>query len=113
MGWTATGCGVASAVVLAGGAQGRPHLDRGGLAREDLAGASHGWAGSYWSELLNLIGAGKGVSPASACAERFCGRPGTVWVPFSGVPPGEYGFWPKVGETARICAFVDTTHQLC
>ncbi|WP_405680768.1 LysR substrate-binding domain-containing protein [Streptomyces sp. NBC_00868] len=74
----------------------------------------HGRASCYWTELLNLIGVGKGVCPASECAERYYGRPDIVWVPFSGAPPVEYGFfWPKAGETARIRAFVDTVHELC
>ncbi|MEU9304513.1 hypothetical protein [Streptomyces sp. NPDC048269] len=85
------------------------------LSSADPLGRSvpHGRAGSYWTELLNLIGIGRGVSPASACAERYHGGPDIAWVSFSDAPPVEYGsFWPKAGETTRIRAFVDTVHEL-
>ncbi|MEV4439473.1 LysR family transcriptional regulator [Streptomyces sp. NPDC049577] len=68
----------------------------------------HGQATTYWTELLNLVGMGKGVSPASEAAERYHARPGVTWVPFQNAPPIEYGFiWPTSGENARIRAFVE------
>lgn len=72
----------------------------------------HGQASSYWTELMNLVGVGQGVSPSCEDAERYYGRPDIAWVPFSDAPPVEFGFlWPRAGETARIRAFVDTVQE--
>ncbi|GLV87453.1 LysR family transcriptional regulator [Streptomyces lavendulae subsp. lavendulae] len=62
----------------------------------------------YWPELLTLVAAGGGVSPACATVERYYARPGITWVPFHDAPPVEFGFlWPASGETARVRAFVE------
>ncbi|GAA0286136.1 LysR family transcriptional regulator [Streptomyces polychromogenes] len=67
-----------------------------------------GRTATYWLELLTLVAAGAGVSPACATVERYNGRPGITWVPFEDAPPVDFGFlWPATAETARIRAFVD------
>ncbi|WP_039946284.1 LysR family transcriptional regulator [Streptomyces sp. NRRL S-118] len=79
--------------------------------RRTPAGApiTQGPAATYWPEVLALVGAGKGVSPSCARAERYYARPDVVWVPFRDAPPVEYGLlWPAGGDTARVRAFVET-----
>ncbi|MFI1713754.1 LysR family transcriptional regulator [Streptomyces sp. NPDC053513] len=74
---------------------------------------AHGPAPTYWTEVLNLVGLGRGVSPACVDAERYYARPDVVWVPFDDAPPIEYGFvWPTAGECARVRAFVDAFRTL-
>ncbi|MEU9717623.1 LysR family transcriptional regulator [Streptomyces sp. NPDC047976] len=73
----------------------------------------HAPAVTYWTELLSLIGRGKGVSPASAAAEGYYARPDVAWIPFSDAPTVDYGFfWPTAGESARVRAFVGTVCEL-
>ncbi|WP_405979878.1 LysR family transcriptional regulator [Streptomyces sp. NBC_00158] len=73
----------------------------------------HAPAVTYWTELLSLIGRGKGVSPASETAERYYARPDVAWIPFSDAPTVDYGFfWPTAGASARVRAFVDTACEL-
>jgi DNA-binding transcriptional LysR family regulator len=67
----------------------------------------HDRTATYWQEVLALVAAGKGVSPASLGAAVYYSRPGLVYVPFRDAPPIEYGLmWPATGETARVRAFV-------
>lgn len=69
---------------------------------------SRGPTAMYWPELLTLVAAGAGISPACAAVERYNGRPGITWVPFEDAPPVEFGFlWPTTADSARIRAFVD------
>ncbi|MER7947543.1 LysR family transcriptional regulator [Streptomyces sp. NPDC096079] len=69
----------------------------------------HGQTATYWTEIMNLVGLGRGVSPASQDAERYHTRPDVVWVPFRDAPPVDYSFmWPTTTENARLRAFVDT-----
>ncbi|MFJ9060301.1 LysR family transcriptional regulator [Streptomyces sp. NPDC102409] len=73
----------------------------------------HGRPSTYWTEVLNLVGRGKGVSPACEGAQRYYARPDVAWVPFSDAPPVEYRFlWPTSGETARVRAFVETVCEV-
>ncbi|MGW7271972.1 LysR family transcriptional regulator [Streptomyces sp. NPDC054864] len=68
----------------------------------------HGYAATYWPEILNLVAVGKGVSPAAVGVERYNSRPDITWVPFHDAPPIEYGLiWPTSGESARVRAFVE------
>ncbi|MGW6392828.1 LysR family transcriptional regulator [Streptomyces sp. NPDC055103] len=65
-------------------------------------------AGTYWTEILNLVGAGQGVAPASAGSERYYSRPDIAWVPFRDAPPVEYGLvWPASCEHAGVHAFIE------
>ncbi|MFF7342084.1 LysR family transcriptional regulator [Streptomyces sp. NPDC008163] len=60
-----------------------------------------------WQGVLALVGAGKGVSPASARAAHYYSRPDIVYVPFRDAPPVEYGlFWSNTGNTPKVRAFV-------
>ncbi|MCX5377370.1 LysR family transcriptional regulator [Streptomyces sp. NBC_00091] len=73
----------------------------------------HGPPATYWTEVMNRVGLGQGVSPASEEAERYYARPDVAWVPFRDAPPVEYGFvWPASGGNARVRAFVDTVCEL-
>ncbi|MER5887548.1 LysR family transcriptional regulator [Streptomyces sp. NPDC001941] len=63
---------------------------------------------AYWQEALSMVGAGKGVTFACARAELYYARPDTVWLPFHGAPPIDYGIiWPRHGATPRVKAFID------
>lgn len=74
---------------------------------------AHAPATTYWTEVLNLVGRGKGVSCASEAAQRYYARPDVEWVPFSDATPIEYGFlWPTGAENARIRAFTDTACEV-
>ncbi|WP_426403850.1 LysR family transcriptional regulator [Streptomyces sp. R-07] len=76
------------------------------------AAIAHGPAPTYWTEVLNLVGLGRGVSPACVEAEHYYARPDVAWVPFDDAPPVEYGFlWPTTGECARVRAFVDAFRE--
>ncbi|MFC9293702.1 LysR family transcriptional regulator [Streptomyces sp. NPDC057011] len=73
----------------------------------------HGQPTTYWTEVVNLVGLGKGVTPASRAAERFHSRPDVAWVPFRDAPPVEYRFlWPTSGGNARVRAFVETVCEV-
>ncbi|MEU8525502.1 LysR family transcriptional regulator [Streptomyces sp. NPDC048629] len=73
----------------------------------------HGPTFTYWTEVMNLVGLGRGVSPACRTAERYHARPDVAWVPFRDAPPVVYGFvWPASGESARVRAFVDTVCEV-
>ncbi|WP_426364716.1 hypothetical protein [Streptomyces sp. E-08] len=62
---------------------------------------------------MNLVGLGRGVSPASQDAERYHARPDVAWVPFRDDPTVDYCFlWPTTSENARVRAFVDTVREL-
>ncbi|MFB4271565.1 LysR substrate-binding domain-containing protein [Nonomuraea sp. GTA35] len=68
----------------------------------------HGPGAAYWQEAVSLVGAGKGVSPASLRAARYYSHPGVVMVPFDDAPPIEYGLlWPVSRETGRVRAFAE------
>ncbi|MEU4079124.1 LysR family transcriptional regulator [Streptomyces venezuelae] len=68
---------------------------------------------TYWTEVLNLVGRGKGVSPACEGASRYYARQDVAWVPFSDAEPIEYGaFWPTGTENARTRAFTDTVREV-
>ncbi|MFC9590750.1 LysR family transcriptional regulator [Streptomyces sp. NPDC056944] len=74
---------------------------------------AHGQTATYWTELMNLVGLGRGVSPASQDAERYHARPDVAWVPFRDAPTVDYSFlWPTTSENARIRAFVDMVREL-
>ncbi|MGP3933624.1 LysR family transcriptional regulator [Nonomuraea sp. KM88] len=67
---------------------------------------------AFWQEAVSLVGAGKGVSPASLKAARYYSHPGVVTVPFHDAPPIEYGLlWPVSRETARVRAFAELIRQ--
>ncbi|KNB50656.1 LysR family transcriptional regulator [Streptomyces caatingaensis] len=62
-----------------------------------------------WQDALAMVGAGRGVTFASARAEQYHGRPDTVWLPFPHLPRIEYvpvrprtGTTPLAGEFLRI-----------
>ncbi|MEU0402772.1 LysR family transcriptional regulator [Streptomyces sp. NPDC006197] len=104
----------ATLIAVAGEAVPRYWLDHH-YPRRTPSGAAvaHGPAPTYWTEVLNLVGLGRGVSPACVDAERYHARPDVVWVPFDDAPPIEYGFvWPTTGECARVRAFVDAFRAL-
>ncbi|MBB6546933.1 LysR family transcriptional regulator [Nonomuraea rubra] len=72
----------------------------------------HGPGATYWQETLSLVGAGKGVSPASLRAAQYFSHPGVVMVPFHDAPPIEYGLlWRASRETARVRAFAEIIRQ--
>lgn len=74
---------------------------------------SHGATATYWLEVLSLVAAARGVSPAALQAAQYHARPGIVFVPFRDAPPIEYGLiWPRIGHTARVRAFVDIICRL-
>jgi DNA-binding transcriptional LysR family regulator len=73
----------------------------------------HGATATYWLEVLSLVAAGRGVSPAALRAARYHGRPGLVFIPFRDAAPIEYGLiWPRNGYTARVRAFVETVSRV-
>jgi DNA-binding transcriptional LysR family regulator len=70
---------------------------------------THGVTAVYWAEVLSLVAAGRGVSPAALRAAEYHSRPGIVFVPFSDAPTIDYGLvWPRTGYTARVRAFAGT-----
>lgn len=65
-----------------------------------------------WHEALAMVGAGRGVTFASARAERYHARPDTVWLRFPHLPRIEYApIWPRTSNTPLIQAFLQTIHQ--
>ncbi|MER5794759.1 LysR family transcriptional regulator [Streptomyces sp. NPDC001980] len=74
---------------------------------------THGTTVVYWMEVLSLVAAGRGVSPAALRAAQYHSRPGIAFVPFRDAPPIEYGLlWPRNGVTARVRSFVDTVCEV-
>lgn len=74
---------------------------------------AHGATAVYWMEVLSLVAAGRGVSPAALRAAQYHSRPGIVFVPFRDAPPIEYGLvWPRNGVTARVRSFVETVSEV-
>ncbi|GAA4629540.1 LysR family transcriptional regulator [Actinoallomurus vinaceus] len=69
-----------------------------------------GPAYTYWPEVLALVAAGLGVSPAAARAADYHDRPGIAFVPFRDAPTLDYGLlWPADSRAPRfIHAFIDT-----
>ncbi|GAA2120435.1 LysR family transcriptional regulator [Actinomadura napierensis] len=66
-------------------------------------------AATYWQETLTLVAGGHGAAPAAARAERYHGRPGVAFVPFSDAPPIQYGLiWSATGHNARARSFIET-----
>ncbi|UQW99296.1 LysR family transcriptional regulator [Streptomyces sp. RerS4] len=68
-----------------------------------------GPAATYWPEVLPLISAGAGVSPAADIAEQYYAHPGVTWVPFHDADPIEYSFvWRTSHVTDQMRAFAET-----
>ncbi|MCF3182587.1 LysR family transcriptional regulator [Streptomyces polychromogenes] len=66
----------------------------------------------YWQEALAMVGAGKGVTFASARAERYYARPDTVWLPFPHLPRFEYvAVWPRISNDPIVRAFLQTLRE--
>ncbi|MBH1932967.1 LysR family transcriptional regulator [Streptomyces sp. AV19] len=66
----------------------------------------------YWQDALAMVGAGKGVTFASARAEQYYARPDTVWLPFPHLPRFEYvPVWPRTGDTPLVRAFLQTIDE--
>lgn len=66
----------------------------------------------YWQEALAMVGAGKGVTFASARAEQYYARPDTAWLPFPHLPRFEYAaVWPRSSNSALVRAFLQTIHE--
>lgn len=64
-------------------------------------------------EMLSLIGAGKGVFPVPAHAERFDTRPDIAYVPIEdGLPRERRLIWRTAAENNRIRAFVQAARDL-
>ncbi|WP_435177710.1 LysR substrate-binding domain-containing protein [Actinacidiphila sp. bgisy145] len=62
--------------------------------------------GETVQELIALVGAGRGVYPASAHAAASYARPDVAYVPLGDAPPYEWGFvWRPPVESARLKAF--------
>ncbi|MGA4543585.1 LysR family transcriptional regulator [Uniformispora flossi] len=73
----------------------------------------HGPVSADWHAILPLVGAGRGVTVCSRSAERYFGRPDTVWVPFEDAPPIEYALvWLTNGDTALVRAYIETAAGL-
>ncbi|MCP3804641.1 LysR family transcriptional regulator [Allokutzneria sp. A3M-2-11 16] len=67
---------------------------------------TRGRAYGTFQELLLVIGAGEGICPLAAHAERYFARPGIAFVPFRDAPDAHWGLvWPTAGETGRVRAF--------
>ncbi|MGK5637579.1 LysR family transcriptional regulator [Streptomyces sp. URMC 126] len=67
------------------------------------------FAARHWQEALAMVGAGKGVTFASARAEQYHGRPDIVWLPFPHLPRIEYApIWPRAGSSSLVRAFLRT-----
>ncbi|GAA0401659.1 LysR family transcriptional regulator [Streptomyces luteireticuli] len=61
----------------------------------------------YWQEALAMVGAGKGVTFASARAEQYYARPDTVWLPFPDLPRFEYApIWPRTSTAPLVRPFL-------
>ncbi|WP_063760774.1 LysR family transcriptional regulator [Streptomyces aureocirculatus] len=66
-----------------------------------------------WHEALAMVGAGKGVTFASARSEQYHARPDTVWLPFPHLPRFEYAtIWPRTGTTPVVQAFLQAIHDI-
>ncbi|WP_246201364.1 LysR family transcriptional regulator [Streptomyces alboniger] len=65
-----------------------------------------------WHEALAMVGAGKGVTFASARDEQYHARPDIVWLPFLHLPRFEYAtIWPRTGKTSLIQAFLHIINE--
>lgn len=74
---------------------------------------AHGATAVFWMEVLSLVAAGRGVSPAALRAGQYHARPGIIFVPFRDAPSIEYGLvWPRNGLTARVRSFVETVCEV-
>lgn len=64
-------------------------------------------------EALTLVGAGVGVLPIGAHAQRYYRRPDVTYVPLTGAESSEWAllWWPG-GETARLRAFSQAASDL-
>ena len=75
-------------------------------------GVERGQETTTFQEMLTLIGAGRGVYPVGAHAERYYARPDVAYVPFRDAPPLEWGLiWRASGETARVRAFAQAARD--
>jgi DNA-binding transcriptional LysR family regulator len=60
-----------------------------------------------FSEMLTMVGAGRGVVPVGAHVAAYHPRPDVVYVPFCDSTPVEWGpVWLEANETERVRAFV-------
>ncbi|MBE1532884.1 LysR family transcriptional regulator [Actinomadura algeriensis] len=72
-----------------------------------------GPTGATFTEILTLIGAGRGVFPVGAQARRYYARPDVTYIPFSDAPPLQWGLlWRADNTTARVRAFTQAAHDL-
>lgn len=70
-----------------------------------------GEAANIWPVTLPLVAAGRGVTPSSAGAEPYLGRPDIVWVPFRDAPTVDYAFiWPKGGGRLPVWRYTYRWH---
>ncbi|MFJ8389851.1 LysR family transcriptional regulator [Streptomyces sp. NPDC094438] len=66
----------------------------------------------YWQEALAMVGAGRGITFASAQAEQYYARPDTAWLPFPHLPRFEYAaVWPRTSISPLARAFLQTIHE--
>ncbi|WP_035698918.1 LysR family transcriptional regulator [Glycomyces tenuis] len=62
---------------------------------------------STFSEMLTMVGAGRGVVPVGAHVASYHPRPDIAYVPFCDSSPVEWGpVWLEANETERVRAFV-------
>ncbi|ARF53517.1 LysR family transcriptional regulator [Streptomyces gilvosporeus] len=72
----------------------------------------HGPTAVAWSEMLALVGAGKGATPVNAMAAEYHGRPDVVHLRFDDAPSVEHvPMWLKGSETAELQTFVRVLHE--
>lgn len=69
---------------------------------------SRGLSVLQWQEVIPLVSAGRGVSPAPARTAMYYATPGIAFVPLPERRVLEFGLmWPDSRESARVRAFVD------
>ncbi|MFC9999007.1 LysR family transcriptional regulator [Nocardia sp. NPDC127526] len=82
---------------------------RRSIAPGDLTGIAvlrPGPEAATYNELLTLVGAGRGVTPMPAHAQRYYARPDIAYIPFRGGPPVQWALlWLSAAESARIREF--------
>ncbi|GAA1835490.1 LysR family transcriptional regulator [Actinomadura chokoriensis] len=72
-----------------------------------------GPAAATFTEMLTLVGAGRGVFPVGAQARRYYARPDVAYVPFTDAPPLRWGLlWRADNATARVLAFAEAAYDL-
>jgi DNA-binding transcriptional LysR family regulator len=72
-----------------------------------------GPAASTINEMLTLVGAGHGVFPVGAHAQRYYTRPDVAYILISDAPPLRWGLlWRADGATARVRAFAQAARDL-